>query len=109
MSRRDRLRLLSGVLLCSLVFLFSAAAKLATYRHAPAAKQIAATKLLQKSVAPATAVTPQVPIASLVWVAFLVLPVAPLTTTFATAWPDQTPPVDSWFSPFLAVRPPPAA
>src|ERR1022692_2222967 len=82
-SRQDRLRLWSGVLLCSLVFLFSTSAKLATYHQAPADRQIAATKLLQKSVAPATRVTPQVPTASLVWLAFLVMPAPALATTFA--------------------------
>jgi hypothetical protein len=109
MSRPDRLRLLSGVLLCFLLFLFSTSAKLATYHHGPAEKQIAATKLLQKSVAPAPSVAPQVPIASPVWLAFLGLHVPVLATTSATPRPDRAQPVDSWFSPFLAVRPPPVA
>jgi hypothetical protein len=97
----------SGVLLCSLVFLFSTSAKLATYHYAPADKQIAATKLLQKSVAPATRVAPQVAIASLVWFVLLTLSVPALAATFATAKDDKTAPVNSWFSPDLAVRPPP--
>jgi hypothetical protein len=99
----------SGVLLCYLVLLFSTSAKLATYHHAPVDKQIAAMKLLQKSAVPATSVAPHVPIASLVWLAFFALPVAALAKTFATAARDKTPPLDGWFSPLLAVRPPPAA
>ena len=109
MSRRDRLKSWSGVLLCSLVLLFSTSAKLATYHHAPADKQIAATKLLQKSVAPATQVAPQVPIASLVCFALLVVSAPSVATTLATVKGDETQPVDSWLSPLLAVRPPPTA
>jgi hypothetical protein len=108
MSPRDRLQLWSGVLLCALVFLFSTSAKLATYHHDPADKQIAATKLVQKSVAPAPTVAPQVFLASLVWLAFLTLSVAAPRKIFIPAMSETAQPVNCWFSPYLAVRPPPA-
>jgi hypothetical protein len=94
-----------GILLCSLVVLFSTSAKLATYQHASAAKQIASMKLMSKSVAPDVQAAPQV--SSLIWLVVFAIFVYALATTFLSFRNETEPFANSWFSAWLAVRPPP--
>jgi hypothetical protein len=100
--------MLFGILLCSLVLLFSTSAKLAAYRHAPAATQIKSMKLPLKSLASleeaAVHVTVTLPGALLL--ASILLEVSFVTLVVRR---DETlPALDRWFSPALAVRPPPS-
>jgi uncharacterized membrane protein len=105
--RQSKTRLMFGILLCSLVCLFFTSAKLATYRHSTGAKQIASMKLSQKIAAPDLQAAPQILVSSPVWLAFLAMTVAAFAVIVVIFEEKKPAPGNSWFSPYLAVRPPP--
>ena len=103
--RRTRIFVL---LLCSLVFLFALAAKLAPYHPEPANKPIAATKVWQSIEEPAATMSPALAPMSLLWSAILALTFLPAAAFFAPAFEKAAPPLQSWFSPHLSSLPPPS-
>jgi hypothetical protein len=106
--KRNRLRLLFGILLCSLVFLFSISAKLAAYRHAPAANQIKSMKMSAKVVSSVVEATAQMPVllTSALLLALIVVGVSCVSVVIRRD--ESLPTTDRWASPALAVRPPPS-
>jgi putative exporter of polyketide antibiotics len=106
--RRSQLRVSFGILLCSLVFLFLTSAKLAGYRQDSASRQVASMKLSQKSAAHDIQAIPNISASSLVWLAFIAMSAVTFATILVVAKEERSATVNSWFSPYLAVRPPPA-
>lgn len=105
---RKRIQILFGVLLCSLVLLFSTGVKLAAYRDAPAANQIKSMKMSSKSVAPSTEATAQMQVVLASVLLFALLCLGFPSASFVARRDEVLPPIDRWFSLALAVRPPPS-
>jgi len=106
-ANENRLRLLFGILLCSLALLFSTSAKLAAYRPSPSATQIKSMKLPLKSLPSLSEAASQMP-ASLPGVVLLFVIVFGASFVIPVIRRDETlPTTNRWFSATLAVRPPP--
>jgi CBS domain containing-hemolysin-like protein len=104
------MRLIFGGVLCSLVFIFSLAAKVAMPQPGEATKPIASLKMQRKIPELSLQATPLIAAA----VAFLlfafgkIIP-AQIAAEFSSAIELQAPAFQCWFSSYLSVRPPPSS
>lgn len=94
-------------LLCVLVVLFAIGAKVALYQPGQADKPIAATKLWESTPDLLVQATPPLPATSLLVFATFALSFAIARVSFLSA-EQVAPPLQSWFSPYLSIRPPPS-
>ncbi len=106
---RMSLRTLFGITLCTLLFFFAVAAKLSLYHPEQAKAPLSATKIWQVSQEPTGEVSSQLTTAlPFAFLAAAVISLAPVFVMLLAAV-EQTPePHQGWFSPSLAVRPPPS-
>lgn len=106
---RWSLRTLFGITLCSLLFFFAVAAKLSLYHPEQAKGPLSATKIWQVSQEPTVKGIAQLETAEpFTWLALAAISFAPVFVVLLSTV-EQTPePIRYWFSPSLAVRPPPA-
>lgn len=105
---RQTLRYLFGSVLCCLLLLFAVSAKIAPYHTQRAAKPIAATKAWQNNAIPSADTEPAAPTLSLLDIFTVILSLLfAAVSTVSVSRPII--PAPCWFSPYLSVRPPPAA
>lgn len=104
---RSRLRPIFVLVLCSLLCFFAVEAKAALYQpHQSQVKTLTSTKIWQSDTTPTPHVSPEIQVPLFV-VAALLLIIAPPTNSQESCREQAAVAVASWFSPDLAVRPPP--
>ena len=103
-----KLRHIFGLLLCALLCLFAIGAKTAVYRqHQEQVKNLTSAKVWQDSQLPSTASMPAVQAPVLLAVVLSMLLVT-FTVTREARSEQPALAARNWFSPALAVRPPPS-
>jgi hypothetical protein len=103
------MRLIFGGVLCSLVLFFSVAAKVAMPQPGRAFKPIASLKMQREISAPTLQATPAIAVSALLFlIAFAESFALPISAKFSFPIESQPPALQSWFSSYLSVRPPPS-
>jgi hypothetical protein len=104
------MRLILGGVLCSLVLFFSVAAKIAMPQPGKAFKPIASLKMQRKIPGPTLQAAPSIAVLAAFYFLFTFAEsfAAPTAVRFSSAIELQAPAFQSWFSPYLSVRPPPS-
>lgn len=105
---RPRMRLIFGGVLCSLVFFFSVAAKIAMPQPGVATKPIASLKM-QRKISELSLPATSLIVAAVALLLFSVGRIFPAQNLakFSLVIEPQAPSFQCWFSPYLSVRPPP--
>lgn len=107
--QRRRMRLICGGVLCSLVFFFSVATKIAMPQPGKEIKPISSLKMQREIPRATLQAAPTIAVsATLFLFAFAESFTVPATAKFSLVIDPQAPVFQCWFSPYLSVRPPPS-
>jgi hypothetical protein len=103
------MRLIFGGVLCSLIFFFSVAAKVAMPQPGKAFKSIGSLKMQRKIPGPSLDAAPAVAASTALFLFAFVESFSVRTAAkFSLVIEPQAPAFQCWFSPYLSVRPPPS-